>query len=81
MLLPAEKRLRTALARFAEVRFAHDLHPTEQTAHALAEASHDLCVMTGTPTVDRALAVADDLLRTYCADRQESTRPGEPLAA
>jgi hypothetical protein len=70
MILPSEKDLRAALARFAEVRFAHDVHPTAHSAGALEDATYTLCVMVGTRTVAEALAAADVLLQRFGADRK-----------
>ncbi|PWI45744.1 DUF5133 domain-containing protein [Streptomyces sp. ICBB 8177] len=81
MLLPAEKELRTVLARFAEARFRHELDPTDDSARTLADVSYTLCVMTGVREVDQALATADTLLERLRADRRHGTRAGETLAA
>ncbi|MEU0333552.1 DUF5133 domain-containing protein [Streptomyces sp. NPDC006193] len=81
MLLPAEKELRAVLARFAEARFRHDLQPTGQSSRELEDASYTLCVMTGTPSVDEALAAADALLDRMRADRRPSTEAPQILAA
>ncbi|MEU3826982.1 DUF5133 domain-containing protein [Streptomyces sp. SID486] len=81
MLLPAEKNLRAVLARFAEARFRHDLRATPGTGRELEDASYTLCVMTGTRTVDEALAAADVLLERLCADRRGATKSAQTLAA
>ncbi|CAK7286655.1 DUF5133 domain-containing protein [Streptomyces misionensis] len=75
MLLPAEKELRALLARFAEARFRHDLQPTGHSSRELEDTSYTLCVMTGTRTVDEALAAADAMLERLRAERGEGTRP------
>ncbi|MFJ9927531.1 MULTISPECIES: DUF5133 domain-containing protein [Streptomyces] len=75
MLLPAEKELRALLARFAEARFRHDLQPTGHSSRELEDTSYTLCVMTGTRTVDEALAAADVMLERLRTERQPATRP------
>ncbi|MGQ5635770.1 MULTISPECIES: DUF5133 domain-containing protein [unclassified Streptomyces] len=81
MLLPAERELRAVLARFAEARFRHDLQPTGQSSRDLEDTSRRLCAMTGTQSVDQALAAADALLEQLRADRQASGKAGRTLAA
>ncbi|MFE5918093.1 DUF5133 domain-containing protein [Streptomyces sp. NPDC056468] len=81
MLLPAEKELRAALARFAEARIAHDVLPTGRTNSALEHATYTLCVITDAPTAADALFAADALLQRYCADREGPTREDRTLAA
>ncbi|MDO0924180.1 DUF5133 domain-containing protein [Streptomyces sp. TG1A-8] len=81
MLLPAEKELRAVLARFAEVRFRHDLQPTGRSSRELEDISYTLCVMTGTQSVDQALAAADALLEQLRADRRTVTEVPQILAA
>ncbi|MFF7238978.1 DUF5133 domain-containing protein [Streptomyces collinus] len=81
MLLPAEKELRAVLARFAEARFRHDLQPTGRSSRDLEETSARLCTMTGTESVDQALAAADDLLERLRADRRAGARVARVLAA
>jgi hypothetical protein len=81
VLLPAERELRAVLARFAEARFRHDLQPTGQSSRDLEDTSRRLCAMTGTQSVDQALAAADALLEQLCADRQASGKAGRTLAA
>ncbi|MEU6770474.1 DUF5133 domain-containing protein [Streptomyces sp. NPDC046759] len=81
MLLPAEKELRTVLARFAEARFRHDLQPTGHSSRELEDTSYTLCVMTGTQSVDQALIAADALLEQLCADRRAAARTTQVLAA
>ncbi|MGW5327036.1 DUF5133 domain-containing protein [Streptomyces sp. NPDC004014] len=81
MLLPAEKELRSVLARFAEARFRHDLQPTGRSSRELEDTSYTLCVMTGTRTIDEALAAADALLAQLCANRRTATRTSQSLAA
>ncbi|MGW5638559.1 DUF5133 domain-containing protein [Streptomyces sp. NPDC003832] len=74
MLLPTEKDLRIVLARFADVRFRHDLAPTGQSSQELADVTYTLCVMTGTGSLDEALAAADALLLRFRAgDRAPET--------
>ncbi|MCZ4608081.1 DUF5133 domain-containing protein [Streptomyces sp. Lzd4kr] len=80
MILPAEKKLRTALARFAEARIEHDASRTGPTSRALEDATYTLCVMTGARTAVAALAAADALLQRYCADRKGVTQENETLA-
>ncbi|MBQ0999588.1 DUF5133 domain-containing protein [Streptomyces nigra] len=81
MILPAEKELRSALARFAEARIAHDVLPTGRTSRVLEDATYTLCVMTGARTADDALKAADALLERYGADRREGRPEDETLAA
>ncbi|POX63121.1 DUF5133 domain-containing protein [Streptomyces sp. Ru62] len=81
MLLPAEKELRAVLARFADARFRHDLHPTGHSSRELEDASYTLCVMTGTQSVDQALIAADALLERLRADRTTTTKATQTLAA
>ncbi|MFF5029861.1 DUF5133 domain-containing protein [Streptomyces collinus] len=81
MLLPAEKELRAVLARFAEARFRHDLRPTGRSSRDLEETSARLCALTGTESVDQALAAADDLLERLRADRRAGVRAARALAA
>ncbi|WP_369275467.1 DUF5133 domain-containing protein [Streptomyces sp. R11] len=81
MLLPAEKELRAALARFAEARIAHDVLPTVRTSRALEDATYTLCVITGDRTAEDALSAADALLQRFCADREGPTREAKTLAA
>ncbi|MGF0177143.1 DUF5133 domain-containing protein [Streptomyces sp. Marseille-Q5077] len=81
MLLPAEKELRAALARFAEARIAHDVLPTGRTGRALENATYTLCVITDACTAADALFAADALLQRYCADREGPMREDRTLAA
>ncbi|MEV0976324.1 MULTISPECIES: DUF5133 domain-containing protein [unclassified Streptomyces] len=81
MLLPAEKELRAVLARFAEARFRHDLQPTGHSSRELEDTGYTLCVMTGTRSVDEALAAADALLERLRAGRGASTGTAQVLAA
>jgi hypothetical protein len=81
VLLPTEKELRAVLARFAEARFRHDLHPTSHSTRELADTSYTLCVMTGTRSVDEALTTADALLDRLRTDRQAATKAPQSLAA
>ncbi|MGC3002497.1 DUF5133 domain-containing protein [Streptomyces sp. G35A] len=81
MLLPAEKELRTVLARFAEARFRHDLQPTGRSSRELEDSSYTLCVMTGTQSVDQALVAADALLERLRADRDGASAAAQILAA
>ncbi|MEU9444322.1 DUF5133 domain-containing protein [Streptomyces sp. NPDC048304] len=81
MLLPAERELRAVLARFAEARFRHDLQPTGQSSRDLEDTSRRLCAMTGTESVDQALAAADALLEQLRADRRGPGKAGRTLAA
>ncbi|GGW60031.1 hypothetical protein GCM10010503_41590 [Streptomyces lucensis JCM 4490] len=81
MLLPAEKELRAVLARFAEARFRHDLQPTGHSSRELEDTSARLCAMTGTGSVNEALAAADALLDQMRADRRAAARAARVLAA
>jgi hypothetical protein len=81
VLLPAEKELRAVLARFAEARFRHDLQPTGHSSRELEDTTYTLCVMTGTPSVDEALAAADALLEQLRADRRAGAEATRVLAA
>ncbi|MEU7426375.1 DUF5133 domain-containing protein [Streptomyces sp. NPDC040750] len=81
MLLPVEKELRSVLARFADARFRHDLHPSGQSSRELQDTSDSLCALTGTRSVEQALAAADALLDRLRADRHTATRAGQTLAA
>lgn len=80
MILPAEKELRTALARFAEARIEHDASRTGRISRALEDATYTLCVMTGARTAGEALIAADALLQRYCAGRNSTTQENETLA-
>ncbi|MFF6999028.1 DUF5133 domain-containing protein [Streptomyces sp. NPDC008313] len=80
MITPAEKQLREALARFAQVRIEHDVRPTGSTSIALDAATHTLCVMTGARTAEQALLTADTLLEQY-ANRTGVSSDEETLAA
>ncbi|MYU02658.1 DUF5133 domain-containing protein [Streptomyces sp. SID8366] len=81
MSLPAEKEVRALLARFAEARFRHDLQPTGRSSRELEDTSCALCVMTGTRTVDEALAAADALLDRHRANRRAAAVRTRVLAA
>ncbi|MEW2513972.1 DUF5133 domain-containing protein [Streptomyces sp. NPDC046870] len=81
MLLPAEKELRAVLARFADARFRHDLHPTGHSSRELEDTTYTLCVMTGTQSVDEALAAADAMLERLRADRTAPIKATQTLAA
>jgi hypothetical protein len=81
LLLPAEKQLRAVLARFAEVRFRHDLQPTGRSSRELEDASYTLCVITGTQSVDEALTAADAILEQLRAERHAATETTPILAA
>ncbi|MFJ9734173.1 DUF5133 domain-containing protein [Streptomyces sp. NPDC101169] len=81
MLLPAEKELRAVLARFADARFRHDLQPTGHSSRQLEETSTTLCALTGTRSVEEALAAADALLDRLRADRGRHKRAAQSLAA
>lgn len=80
MIVPAEKELRTALARFAQARIDHDARPTGRTSKALEDATYTLCVMTGARTAEQALRTADTLLEQYTGPTGVS-RGTETLAA
>ncbi|GAA2564475.1 MULTISPECIES: DUF5133 domain-containing protein [Streptomyces] len=80
MILPAEKELREVLARFAQARIEHDVHPTGSTSRALEDATYTLCVMTGARTAEQALLTADTLLDQY-AGRRSVSQEDETLAA
>ncbi|WP_329131045.1 DUF5133 domain-containing protein [Streptomyces sp. NBC_00670] len=80
MILPAEKELRTVLARFAQARIEHDVRPTGHTSRTLEDTAYTLCVMTGARTVEQALRTADTLLEHYAAHAGVS-REDETLAA
>ncbi|MGW8063978.1 DUF5133 domain-containing protein [Streptomyces ziwulingensis] len=80
MILPAEKELRAALARFAQARIAHDVCPTGHTSRVLEDTTYTLCVMTGARTAEQALHTADTLLEQYAA-RTNVSREDETLAA
>ncbi|MFD7712973.1 DUF5133 domain-containing protein [Streptomyces sp. NPDC059785] len=82
MILPAEKELRAALARFADARIEHDVHPTGRSSRVLEDATYTLCVMTGARTAEQALSTADAMLERYRADREDiGAQDGEALAA
>ncbi|MEU3983375.1 DUF5133 domain-containing protein [Streptomyces sp. NPDC026672] len=81
MTLSAEKELRAALARFAEVRIEHDVRPTGRTSRALEDATRTLCVITGAGTAEQALLAADGLMDQYRAGRTGAAREDETLAA
>ncbi|MFI8192025.1 DUF5133 domain-containing protein [Streptomyces sp. NPDC085946] len=81
MIVPAEKELRAVLARFAQARMEHDVHPTGRTSRALEDATYTLCVMTGARTAEQALRVADTLLEQYGTGRVSVSRENETLAA
>ncbi|RSO09212.1 DUF5133 domain-containing protein [Streptomyces sp. WAC 05379] len=74
MILPAERELRAALARFASARIDHDVRPTGGTSRVLEDATYTLCVMTSSRSLEEALAAADALLQRYCADRAAVSR-------
>lgn len=80
MILPAEKDLRAALARFAHARIEHDVRPTGRTSRALEDATYTLCVMTGSRTAEQALRTADTLLDQH-AGRPRLSAEQETLAA
>ncbi|MFF5438130.1 DUF5133 domain-containing protein [Streptomyces achromogenes] len=80
MILPVQKELREALARFAQARIEHDVHPTGSTSRSLEDATHTLCVMTGARTIEQALRTADTLLEKH-AGRTHSSQGDESLAA
>jgi hypothetical protein len=81
MILPVEKELRAALARFADARIEHDVRPTGRTSRALEDATYTLCVMTGTRSAEQALLAADTLLHRLRADREGSVQEDASLAA
>ncbi|MFY4717311.1 DUF5133 domain-containing protein [Streptomyces sp. LaBMicrA B280] len=81
MSLPAEKEVRALLARFAEARFRHDLQPTGRSSRELEDTSAALRAMTGTRTVDEALAAADTLLDRLRANRRTAAKGTRALAA
>ncbi|ANB04027.1 hypothetical protein SAM40697_6861 [Streptomyces ambofaciens] len=80
MILPAEKELRAALARFTQTRIDHEVCPTGFTSRALEDATYTLCVMTGSHTAEQALLTADTLLEQY-THRTSDSREDEALAA
>ncbi|MGZ3113472.1 DUF5133 domain-containing protein [Streptomyces sp. H62] len=80
MIIPAEKELRSVLARFAQARIEHDVCPTGLTSRTLEDTTYTLCVMTGARTAEAALRTADALLEQY-ADRTSVSREEEALAA
>ncbi|MFJ3234263.1 DUF5133 domain-containing protein [Streptomyces sp. NPDC086787] len=81
MLLPAEKELRSFLARFADVRVRHDLQPTGQTSRELEDITHTLGVMAGTQTTRQALTAADAQLERLQASGHTTTGATPVLAA
>lgn len=81
MVLPAEKEVRTALARFAQARIDHDVLPNGHTSRALEDATYTLCVLTGCRTAEQALLAADALLERYRADRKAVTCGNQTLVA
>ncbi|MDG5805750.1 DUF5133 domain-containing protein [Streptomyces ossamyceticus] len=81
MIIPAEKELRAALARFASARIEHDVLPTGRTSRALEDATYTLCVMTGARTAKEALVAADELLDQYSARHGSRSHEEETLAA
>ncbi|MFF5760738.1 DUF5133 domain-containing protein [Streptomyces longwoodensis] len=81
MLLPAEKDLRAALARFAQVRIEHDVRPTGTTSLALEDVTRALCTLTGATTVEDALREADALLDRCRTARVGAAKGTAPLAA
>ncbi|WP_053849080.1 DUF5133 domain-containing protein [Streptomyces sp. NRRL B-24085] len=81
MLIPAEKELRAALARFAHARIEHDVRPTGRTSRDLEDSTYTLCVMTGARTAEQALRAADALLEQYSANRPGISQADETLAA
>ncbi|MFE6410015.1 DUF5133 domain-containing protein [Streptomyces sp. NPDC057837] len=81
MIVPAEKELRAALARFAHARIEHDVRPTGRTSRALEDATYTLCVMTGARTAEDALVAADAFLDQYGADRVSVSQRDKTLAA
>ncbi|MEU9576155.1 DUF5133 domain-containing protein [Streptomyces chilikensis] len=81
MIIPAEKELRAVLARFAQARIEHDVHPTGRTSRDLEDTTYTLCVMTGARTAEEALRAADALLEQYSANRVSASRKDETLAA
>ncbi|BCM65544.1 MULTISPECIES: DUF5133 domain-containing protein [Streptomyces] len=80
MPLPTEKELREVLARFAQARIAHDVHPTGSTSMNLEDAVDTLCVMTGARTIEQALLTADTLLEEHTG-RTHAPQEDETLAA
>lgn len=80
-MLPAEKELRIALARFAAARIEHDVLPTGHTSRALEDATHALCALTGGRTAHDALRAADALMERHRADRESAARGNAPVAA
>ncbi|MCC8340674.1 DUF5133 domain-containing protein [Streptomyces sp. R1] len=80
MILPAERELRTVLARFAQARIDHDVCPTGSTSRILEDATYTLCVLTGARTAEQALRTADTLLEQY-AGRVNVSVEDETLAA
>ena len=74
MILPAEKELRAALARFADARIEHDVRPTGRTSRRLEDATYTLCVITGATGTEQALDMADSLLQGYRSSREDGTR-------
>ncbi|MFL5994395.1 MAG: DUF5133 domain-containing protein [Streptomyces sp.] len=75
MIVPVEKEVRIALARFAQARIEYDVCPTGRTSRALEDAMYTLCVMTGVRTAEQALVAADTLLQQYSTRRGERNRP------
>ncbi|AZP22249.1 DUF5133 domain-containing protein [Streptomyces aquilus] len=81
MILPAERELRTALARFAEARIEYDASGGRRCGRALEDATYTLCVLTGARTADEALAAADALLLRYGARAESAAHEDRTLAA
>jgi hypothetical protein len=78
VIVPVEKEVRIALARFAQARIEYDVCPTGRTSRALEDAKYTLCVMTGVRTAEQALVAADTLLEQYSTRRRGSDRPDWP---
>jgi hypothetical protein len=81
VIIPAEKDLRAALARFAQARIEHDVRPTGRTSRDLEDATYTLCVMTGARTAEQALLAADELLEQYSTRGANISQQDETLAA
>ncbi|MFF8293387.1 DUF5133 domain-containing protein [Streptomyces sp. NPDC016309] len=74
------RHLRAVLARFADVRITLLRHEDPVLRRELDEISRTLCALTGTRTVEDALAAADAALARSARRRPEETA-GAPAAA
>ncbi|MEU1018351.1 DUF5133 domain-containing protein [Streptomyces sp. NPDC005898] len=84
MLKSESRQVRTLLSRYANARIALAENPGAAWQRELAEVTRTLCAVTGTRTINHAIAAADEILAAAerpAASRRPTLAADTPLAA